>query len=43
MDTEKNPQLGIEPLSESHLETLNDFASRMEEAMKEAHSALTGR
>jgi len=41
MDTRQNPQLGIEPLRESCLETLNDFASRMEVAMKEAHSALT--
>ena len=40
MDTGKNPQLGIEPLKESHLETLNNFASRMEAVMKEAHSAL---
>ena len=37
MDTGQNPQQGIE----SHLETLNDFASRMEAAMKEARSALS--
>src|SRR5882672_6014509 len=41
MDTRQNPQLCIEPLRESRLETLNDFASRMEAAMKEAHSALS--
>jgi len=41
MDTRQNPQLGIEPLRESCLETLNDFAFRMEETIKEAHSALT--
>src|SRR5882724_11614509 len=40
MDTGQNPRLGIEPLRESHLETLNDFASWMEEATKEAHSTL---
>ena len=41
MDMGQNPQLGIEPLRESHLETLNDFTSRMEAATKEAHLALT--
>src|SRR5467141_4440862 len=41
MDTGQNPQLSIEPLRESHLETLNDFASQMEAAMNEAHSALS--
>src|SRR5467141_809244 len=41
MDTGQNLQLGIEPLRESRLETLNDFASRMDVAMKEAHSALS--
>jgi len=40
-DTGQNQQLGIEPLRESHLETLNDFTSQMEAAMKEVHSALT--
>src|SRR5882672_8144872 len=40
MDTGQNPQLGIKPLGESCLETLNDFASWMEVAMKEACSAL---
>src|SRR5467141_3070136 len=41
MDTGQNPQLGIEPLRESFLEMLNDFASRMEVATKEACSALS--
>ena len=41
MDTRQNLQLGIELLRESCLETLNDFATRMEAAMKEAHSSLT--
>src|SRR5882724_7320540 len=41
MDTGQNPQLGIEPLRESCLETLNNFTSRMELATKEAHSALS--
>ena len=41
MDTGQNPWLGIEPMRESHLKTLNDIASRMEVAMKEACSALT--
>src|SRR5882724_10892363 len=41
LDTGQHPQLGVELLRESHLETLNDFASRMGKAMDEAHSALT--
>src|SRR5882672_8786982 len=41
MDTRQNPQLSIEPLRESHLETLNDFTSQMEVAVKEACSALS--
>ena len=41
MDTGQNPRLGIEPLRESRLETLNDFASQMEVATKEACSALS--
>jgi len=41
MDIGQNPQLGLEPFKESHLETLNNFASRMEVAMKEVYSALT--
>src|SRR5882672_10556592 len=41
MDMGQNPRLGIEPLRESRLETLNDFASRMDAATKEAHWALS--
>jgi len=41
LNTGQHPQLSVEPLRESHLETLNDFNSRMEKAMDEAHSALT--
>ena len=41
LDTRQHPQLGIELLRESRLETLNDFASRMEKATDEAHLALT--
>src|SRR5882724_7878900 len=41
MDRGQNPRLGIEPLRELRLETLNYFASWMEVAMKEAHSALS--
>jgi len=41
LNTRQHPQFSVEPLRESHLETLNDFASRMEKAMDEAHSALT--
>jgi len=41
LDTGKHPWLGVEPLRDSHLETLNDFTSRMGMAMDEAYSALT--
>src|SRR5882672_8196116 len=41
MDMGQNPRLGIEPLRESCLETLNDFASRMDVATKEARLALS--
>src|SRR5882672_2984786 len=41
MDTTQNPRLSIEPLRESCLEMLNNFASRMDAATKEAHSALS--
>src|SRR5882724_4935215 len=41
LDTGQHPRLSVEPLRESHLETLNDFASTMEKAMEEACSALT--
>src|SRR5882724_11504389 len=40
---QEEPLIGLEPLRESHLETLNSFTSctGMETAMKEVHSALT--
>src|SRR5882724_8133160 len=41
LDTRQNPWLGIELLSESHLETPNNFSSQMEVVTKEACSALT--
>jgi len=41
INTGQHPWLGVEPLRESNLETLNDFASRMEKATDETHSALT--
>jgi len=41
LDTGQHPQLGMELLRESCLETLNEIASRMEQATDEACSALT--
>jgi len=41
LDSGQNPQLSVEPLRESCLEVVNDFASRMEVATKEVHSTLT--
>jgi len=41
LNTGWNPWLGMELLRESHLKTLNDFASRMTAATNEALSALT--
>src|SRR5882724_6319574 len=41
LDTGQHPRLGIEPLRESHLETLKDFTSRMKKATDEGHSALS--
>src|SRR5882724_7875690 len=41
LNTGQHPWLGVEPLRESCLETLNDFTSRMGKATDEAHSALT--
>src|SRR5882724_3373648 len=41
LNTGKCPRLSVEPLRESHLETLNDFTSRMERATDEACLALT--
>jgi len=40
LNTTQHPQLSVEPLRESCLETLNEFASRMGKAMDEAQSAL---
>src|SRR5882724_11013243 len=40
LNTGQHPKLSVEPLRESCLETLNDFASRMEKATEEVHSAL---
>jgi len=40
LNTGQHPWLGMEPLRESRLETLNDFASRMEKATDEACLAL---
>ena len=40
LNTGQHPQLGVELLRESHLETINDFASRMENT-DEACLALT--
>src|SRR5882724_10063531 len=41
LDNGKHPPLGMEPLRESRLETLNDFTSRMEKATDEACLSLT--
>src|SRR5882672_3083404 len=41
MDSRQNHHLGIEPLRQSFLETLNNFASWIEAAVKEAHSSLS--
>jgi len=41
LNTRQHPRLGVEPLRESHLETLNDFASRMGKATDKACLALT--
>src|SRR5882724_12581958 len=41
LDTGQCPWLSVELLRESHLETLNNFTSRIELAMDEAHSALS--
>jgi len=41
LDTGQHPWLGIEPLRESHLETLKDFTSRMNKATDKACSALS--
>jgi len=41
LDTGQHPQLGVEPLMESHLETLKDFTSRMNKVTDEVHLALS--
>ena len=40
LDAGQNPQLGFEPIHESQLESLENFASRMAQAMEEAQAAL---
>ena len=40
LDVGQNPQLGFEPIHESQLESLENFASRMAQAMEEAQAAL---
>jgi len=41
LDTGQHPRLGIEPLRESHLETLKYFTCRMNKATDKARSALS--
>src|SRR5882724_2042371 len=41
LDTGQHPWLSLEPLRESHLETLKDFTSRMNKATDKAHLALS--
>ena len=40
LDTGQNPRLGFEPIHESQLESLDNFASRMAQATDEARAAL---
>ena len=40
LDVGQNPQLGLEPIHESQLESLDNFASRMAQATEEAQAAL---
>jgi len=40
LDTGQNPRLGFEPIHESRLESLDNFASRMAQATNEARAAL---
>jgi len=42
LDTRQNPWLGIEPLRESWLETLNDFASQWRQQQKKHDQPLPG-
>src|SRR5882724_11076176 len=41
LDTGQHPWLGVEPLRESHLETLKDFTSRMNKVTDEACLAIS--
>ena len=40
LNMDQNPRLGLEPIHESQLESLDNFASRMAQAMEEARAAL---
>ena len=40
LDAGQNPQLGFEPICESRLKSLDNFVSRMAQAMEEAQAAL---
>ena len=40
LDNGQHPRLGVEPIRETRLEALEEFTTRMEEATKEARSAL---
>ena len=40
LDAGQNPQLGFEPICESQLKSLDNFASRMAQATEEAQAAL---
>ena len=40
LDAGQNPRLGFKPICESRLESLDNFVSRMAQAMEEAWAAL---
>ena len=40
LDTGQNPRLGFKPIRETQLESLDNFTSRMAQAMEEAWAAL---
>ena len=40
LDVGQNPRLGLEPIRESQLESLDNFASRMAQVTEEARAAL---
>ena len=40
LDTGQNPQLGFKPICESQLKSLDNFVSRMAQAMEEAQELL---